>query len=178
MATPPSIEYLCLCGWRSDAEPNNSQCPQCEALVAISVVSAIERSADDQNTAPEMIFPTKQVFYKWPRGFWHRIGERLEQGEIVINPRTMGLILQQVAPRPHQKSGQKPGPMLVTSPEEFRQQLQDNLAQFKEGERVNKTTLAMKCRWSRGTLYNYAALFKVNVQAYIEDFRRARRKRT
>jgi hypothetical protein len=177
MAVPSSFEHLCQCGWRGDTEPDHSRCPQCGALVTTSVISAIELSADDPNTASEMAFTAKQVTYKWPRGFWHRIGERLERGEIVINQRTMGRILQHVTSPPPSRVGQKPGPLLVTSAEAFQRALQDGLARLQAGKkRVNKTNLALQCRWSRGTLYNYEELFQIDVQAVINDFLRSQGK--
>ena len=129
-----NYEYYCVCGLRaplSSASVAPVTCPLCGEQIAISVISSEEPQPGDPSVIPEMVFTTKQIAYKWPRGFWHRIGERLKRGEIVINPRTMGEILQRVAQPPLQRPRQKPGPVLVASAEEFQQVLRDNLAQFK-----------------------------------------------
>jgi hypothetical protein len=168
--------FVCLCGFQEEAPAGHlvrKRCPRCGQSGGIVVISEEERSPHDP-PGGEMVFTSEQIGYKWPPGFWHRIGERLHRGDIVMNPRTMGEILQYVTKPPPYRPGQKPGPVIATSPEEFRQMLQDGLAHFKDGGRVNKTILAAKCGLSRRTLYSYEDLFQVDVQAHIDDFLRSR----
>jgi hypothetical protein len=146
----PSVCFYC--GWQYTASRINQRCPKCHW----------EDSQHNRLQGARLIGvdPTTGQ----PNEFFQKVAAEPSR-PIAQEARTSSTA------RKRRRRGPPCGPQLVNSKEDFKQHVDDALNALKNSPgSVNITVLAKKIGWARGTLYNYAREYQVDLWAYIDNF--------